>query len=119
MKDLNFFSKIYVATFPVDFRKQIRGLSAIVQETMEMNPLTERYLFVFSNRKNDSIRLLYWDQTGFALWSKTLEKDTYRWPKNVEEGQSLITAKELKWLLQGVDISKIKTHEKLNFAAIF
>jgi hypothetical protein len=36
MKDLSFFQRIYVATKPVDFRKQAHGLAVIVQHSFNL-----------------------------------------------------------------------------------
>lgn len=119
MKDISFFSKIYIATSPVDFRKQSRSLAILVKEILECNPLETRVLFVFTNKRKDSIRFLYWDQTGFALWSKVLEKDKYKWPKYLGNTKATLSSRELKWLLQGIDLKRIKIHESVNFKEIF
>lgn len=118
MKDLGNFSKIYLSVKPVDFRKQIYGLAALVKEIFDEHPADTRSLFIFVNRRKFSIRLLYWDHTGFALWTKVLEKDRFKWPRKVEGDKLSISHRELKWLLQGVDIEKIKVHEPVNFTSI-
>lgn len=119
MKDLNSFSNIYIATNAVDFRKQHHGLSAIVKNILDESPFKERSIFVFINKSKTAVKLLYWDETGFALWSKILEKDRFRWFKKDSSEKISLSAKELKWLLQGIDISKLKKHEKLNFSEVF
>lgn len=119
MKDLSYFPKIYIAVKPVDFRKQSRGLATVVKNVLNSNPLENKLLFAFTNKRRDSIRLLYWDQTGFALWSKVLEKDKYFWPKSKVDVKNSISSKELKWILQGIDLTKVKTHKKLNFDKIY
>ena len=72
MKDINCFSNIYIATKHVDFRKQRHGLANIVKESLRENPLQEKAVFVFTNKSKTAVRILYWDDTGFALWSKVL-----------------------------------------------
>ena len=52
----------------VDFRKSINGLSLIVEQQMELSPFTGS-VFVFCNKGRDKLKVLYWDKTGFALWS--------------------------------------------------
>lgn len=120
MKDLNAFKKIFIAKDPCDFRKQRHGLAALVKGAMGKNPLDHGSLFVFFNRRQDSVKLLYFDETGFALWTKVLEKNTFstRFLATHTEDVS-ITSKELKWLLQGVDISMIQPHRKVGFTSVF
>lgn len=78
MLALKKFDNIYLYRPFADFRKGISGLCGIVQDQMELNPF-ENYLFIFCNTRRDRIKILYWDQTGFAMWYKVLEKDKY-WP---------------------------------------
>ncbi len=118
MKDVGNFSKIFVCTDAVDFRKQSYSLTVLVKALLGENPIDPKALFIFSNRRRTGIRMLYWDLTGFALWSMNLEKDSYKWPESGPSGKLLISQKQLKWLLQGVDISKIKTHQPLEFSSI-
>ena len=119
MKDLNYFSKIYLAVQPADFRKQAYGLSLLVKERLHLELFDDKSLFVFINKRKDGLKLLYWDLTGLALWVKTLEKEKFCWLKKVTAPSRVITARELKWLLQGADITKIKSHERLNFREVF
>ena len=51
----------------VDFRKSINGLATIVEQQMERSPLSGS-VFVFCNKGRDKLKVLYWDNTGFALW---------------------------------------------------
>ncbi len=108
---------IYLAVEPVDMRKQHDGLSAWVHDQLNMNPLADN-LFVFRNKRGDRIKCLYWDRQGLALWYKRLEKGTYKWPKKNEK-QMCLTSQELKLLLDGVDISKLKRLPSLSFNNAF
>ncbi|WP_335908927.1 MULTISPECIES: IS66 family insertion sequence element accessory protein TnpB [Shewanella] len=73
---------IYLHQQAVDFRKSINGLCLIVEEHMQLSAFSGA-LFVFCNRQRDKVKVLYWDQTGFCLWYKRLEKDTFKWPKQI------------------------------------
>jgi transposase len=115
MKDISSFNKILIGVRPIDFRKQANGLSNIVKETLESHPLDSKSLFVFINRKRTSIRMLYWDLTGYAVWSKKLEKDKFKWPKKAGGSKLALSTRELKWLLQGIDLERLKMHEPLTF----
>ncbi|CAN5629436.1 IS66 family insertion sequence element accessory protein TnpB [soil metagenome] len=103
---------IYLKTEFVDLRKGILGLSALVSREFGATDGT-RSLFVFTNRSRNRLRILYWDDTGFAFWHKALEQARFKWPKSDAEDLELST-QELRWLLSGVDISRIKMHQRSN-----
>jgi transposase len=109
MKPLDQFPQIYLCKNSVDFRKSIDGLGALVQEELKLD-LFEPALFVFCCSKRKRIKILYWDKTGFALWYKRLEKDRFPWPSNNQSEIVTIKSKELRWLLDGIDLWKIKPH---------
>jgi transposase len=71
---------IYFHTGLVDFRKSINGLLATIENELEVNTFAGT-LFIFCNKKQDKLKLLYWDKTGFALWYKRLEKHKFKWLK--------------------------------------
>jgi len=58
--------KALVATKPVDFRKQIGGLAALVQDVLGENPWTGT-IFVFRSKRTNRVKLLWWDGTGICL----------------------------------------------------
>lgn len=118
MRDVSYFNKIYIFTGHVDFRKQSHGLSVLVKEHFMLQPFEPKSLFVFINRQKRAIKMLYWDLTGFALWIKVLENDRFKWPKPGVGEKVLLTPRELRWLLEGVDLGRIKTHQPVTFSEI-
>ncbi|MDA3809026.1 MAG: IS66 family insertion sequence element accessory protein TnpB [Spirochaetaceae bacterium] len=74
---------IYVKPGATDMRKQINGLSVIVQEELEKGPFSGS-LFLFCNKTRKLLKILYWDRNGFCLWLKRLEKDKDPWPQAAE-----------------------------------
>jgi len=94
---------IYLHYEPVDFRKSINGLSLIVEDAMEFSSMSGS-LFVFCNKKRDKLKALYWDESGFALWYKRLEKEKFKWPKNRAQSTLLMDSEQWDWLLRGFDI---------------
>jgi transposase len=105
---------VYLHRQPVDFRKSINGLSLLVEQGMGMSPFSQA-LFVFSARRRDKVKVLYWDQTGFCLWYKRLEQDRFRWPKDAESDVVRLSAEQFDWLLRGLDILKMKPHVAKKF----
>lgn len=109
MKSINSFNHIFLWRDFIDFRKSIDGLSALVQEQMNLD-LFSQSIFVFSCRRKNKIKILYWDRTGFALWYKRLEEDVFPWPVSLDIHFIELTPQQLEWLLDGINFLKIKSH---------
>ena len=104
--------RVYLCLTACDMRKSFDGLHALVTQAMELDAFAG-HLFVFSNRRRDRIKILYWDRDGFAVWSKRLEEGTYAMPfKDDGERRSEITAQELGALLSGIDLSQAKRRKR-------
>ena len=87
-------------------RKSFDGLHALVREHLELDAFAG-HLFVFTSRRKDRVKILYWDRDGFAVWSKRLEEGTYAIPfgDGSAERRQEISAQELGALLSGIDLS--------------
>ena len=109
---------VYLCIAPVDGRKQINGLSLLVQDTLELNPFSEQ-LFVFTNRRRDRCKILYWERSGFVLWLKRLDKARFAWPK-VGEHDAVLTleSSQLNLLLDGYNIWQMRPHERLSYGVV-
>ena len=70
MRPSNDVPVVYVCVAPVDFRKQIDGLAALVQEALSCDPFSEQ-LYVFTNRRRNRVR------SGFVLWHKRLVRERF------------------------------------------
>ena len=66
MKSVTSFQNIFIHREPVDMRRGINGLCEIVASA-EMGDLNEKNIFVFCGRRKHSIKVLYFDRSGFAL----------------------------------------------------
>ena len=109
--------EVYVYRQVVDMRKSINGLSAIVEQELEVSPFST-HLFVFCNRRRDKIKILYWERSGFVLWYKRLEKERFPWPRRDKDGVVQMTGRELNWLLDGIDLFRVKPHQELRYASV-
>ena len=117
MLKLDSFQAIHLHRDPVDFRKSIDGLAAIVEQEMKLDVFSPQ-LFLFCNRQRSKLKVLYWDATGFALWYKRLERDKFMWPKRHECEVVRIDAQQLEWLLSGYDVWRMKAHEKVHYTRV-
>lgn len=106
-------NNVYLALGPTDLRKSINGLSLIVQESFKLNPFS-RDLFVFCNRKQDKIKILEWDNNGFWLHYKRLEKSRFKWPNGNSGSTIIIDERQFRWLLDGLSIHQDGAHPAVN-----
>ena len=101
--NLSFQTPIWLYPTPVDFRKQIDGLAIFIADQLDANPLSGQ-LFLFRNRQANKIKMLWYDQNGFWLCYKRLEKGRLKFPRHTEQKMEL-TRDQLSWLLSGLDFT--------------
>ncbi|MGK0442921.1 MAG: transposase [Pseudohongiellaceae bacterium] len=106
---------VYLHREPVDFRKAIDGLSLIVEQGMGLS-VYDSALFVFCNRRRDKLKVLYWDNSGFCLWYKRLEKEKFKWPKKDSRDVITLNEEQFSWLLRGFDIRQMNAHKALVYS---
>ena len=95
--------RIWLGSQPVDLRRSFDGLAELVRQHLQADPLSG-HVFVFRNKRSDRVKLLYWDEDGFVLVYKRLERGTFRWPVPASGQSSVkVRAAELAMLLDGVD----------------
>ena len=104
--------RVYLCTSPCDMRRSFDGLHAVVTNALALDAFAG-HLFVFSNRRRDRVKILYWDRDGFAVWAKRLEEGTYAMPFSESgEKRKEISAQELGALLSGIDLSQAKRRKR-------
>lgn len=108
-------TKVYLAAGATDMRKAIDGLMVLVQDVLEQDPFSS-HLFVFCNRLRDKIKILYWHNNGFWLLYRRLEKQRFWWPTDGKVHTLEISSRELGWLLEGLDITRIEAHKAAKYS---
>ena len=98
--------RVHVYGQPTDMRKSFDGLYALTRHELGQEP-TNGHLFVFINRRATQMKVLYWDRTGFCIWSKRLEEGRFLsdWGRAV--------TREMDWsglwlLLEGMEVRQVK-----------
>lgn len=101
--------RVFIATQPVDGRKGVDSLAAIVRSQFELDPLSG-HLYVFFSKRANRVKVIYWDRDGFAMWTKRLELGRYRVPFDVSGAfrAESIEAAELALVLEGIELSGAK-----------
>jgi transposase len=103
--------KIYVSSEATSMNLSFDGLSQLVKEVLEKDPLSG-HLFVFFNKRLDKVKILYWDRNGFSIWYKRLERGIFRMPR-IQSKVFSLTVSELSLLLEGIDLT-----EKRRFSSV-
>jgi len=98
---------VYVAVKPCDMRKSFNGLAAIVSTELGGDPLSGA-AYLFTNRRRNLIKILYWDGSGWWVVSKRLEKGTFNWPRVEDAGKAKlrISATAMSMLTAGIDLNE-------------
>jgi transposase len=100
--------KIFLCLAPTDMRKSIDGLAGLTTNVLAQDPLSG-HLFVFTGKRRDRLKLLYWDGDGYVVFYKRLERGVFRLPPaSAEQTSVTLSATELTMLLGGVDLASVK-----------
>ena len=86
-------------------RKGIDHLCGLVRNELGKDPLSGE-LFIFLCGARRRVKLLLWEEDGFALYQKRLERGTFEMPEGSFPHQN-ITAEQLNFILAGVNLKKV------------
>jgi len=96
--------RIYAALDPVDMRKSHHGLAAVVRDRLELDPLSG-HLVLFTNKRGNLLKILFFDRTGLALLFKRLEQGSFQLPKVSDGALGVeIDPGQLAMILEGIDL---------------
>lgn len=91
-----------------DMRKGFDGLSGLVREGLQKNPLSGD-VFIFFNKRRTQVKLLVWDQDGFSIYYKRLESGTYELPATASPE---LRSDELMLILQGISLRSVRRRKR-------
>lgn len=117
LSDLGSEQKVYLACGSTDMRKSIDGLAALVQQRFELDPFSP-CLFVFCNRQRDKLKILQWEQNGFWVHYRRLERGRFQWPEDASAKTVAIDRRALRWLLDGLSLTQRQAHKKVSVRAV-
>jgi transposase len=84
-------TRVLVATTPVDLRGSFNRLYGLVVDSLKRDPLSGN-LYLFTNRRRNRIKILWWDGSGLLVCAKRLERGKFTIPVN-ENGQVSLRGK--------------------------
>jgi len=106
--------RIWLCTEPTDMRKSFNGLSALVKHKMKADPMSGQ-LFVFINRRKTQMKILYFDDSGYAIWCKRLEQGQF---VSHQTGaiKKAISFAQLQCLLEGIELKNTRRYKRYSIA---
>jgi transposase len=100
--------RIFIGSTPIDMRKSIDGLHAIVKDELAEDPYSG-HLFVFVSRRRDRVKILLFDRGGFVLVYKRLERGQFKLPHMDPSTMAVeVDATQLTMLLDGIDFGRVR-----------
>ena len=101
---------IWLYPKPTDMRKSFDGLAALAKNKIGENPLSG-HLFVFINRRQTQIKVLYFDRSGYCLWAKRLEQGRFNYDNTATDKQALSWT-QLKMIIEGIDLKNTRQRKR-------
>jgi len=114
MFSLSSSNRFHLYNQATDMRKSFDGLSGLIQNTLESNPLNGD-VFIFINRRRDKIKLLHWQGVSFTLYYKRLEEGTFEVPTyDPDAGSITLSYTQIVMLIDGLTIKNIQKRKSYN-----
>ena len=97
--------RIVVATRPVDGRKGMDSLAAVVQQARCDNVFSGD-IYIFRTKRADRIKIVAWDGSGLWLLQKRIENRHFIWPP-LQDGTIVLSPAQMAMLLEGLDWRRV------------
>jgi transposase len=99
-------TRVLVATTPVDLRGSFNRLYGLVVDYLKNDPLSGD-LYLFTNRRRNRIKILWWDGSGLLVCAKRLERGKFTIPVS-EQGHVSLRGEEFNALIHGLEVKAKK-----------
>jgi transposase len=103
--------RVHLYGHPCDMRKSFPGLYALTRQGLQADPLNGD-LYVFISRRATQMKVLYFDRSGFCIWSKRLEAGRFI------SDWSQVRTRQMEWtglklLLEGIEPGRLRKRYRL------
>jgi len=108
--------RVLVYRHPVDMRKQMDGLSALVAAELGCDP-ADRTAYIFIGRCSRRVKVLIWHLNGYWLLYKRLESQRFHWPDWFGDNDTIeLDIEQMDYLLDGYDLNGMRPHHERLYA---
>jgi transposase len=103
--------RVHLYGYPCDMRKSYPGLYALTRQGLQADPLSGD-LYVFISRRATMMKVLYFDRSGFCIWSKKLEAGCF------VSDWAQVRTHEMDWtglklMLEGIEPGRLRKRYRL------
>lgn len=118
MFSLNSQHRYYFSPEPVDMRKGIDSLCAYVRCKMAMDPLSSN-IFIFLSRNRYTVKILQWQNDGFTLYQKRVERGTFEMPQyNQSTNSYQLEWKKFVMMMEGISMKNTVLRKRFYYDGI-
>jgi transposase len=111
---------IYLYAGVADMRKSFDGLLGLIEQAgmADAQQALSGAWFVFRNRRNDRLKIFYFDRDGLAIWYKRLEQGRFQWPRAPMDHSSItVDSSQLRLILEGIDLDSVRRRRRYRRSA--
>jgi transposase len=94
-----------------DMRGSFDSLCGIVASRLNRSP-TSGEVYIFLNRRRTQIKLLHWENGGFVMYYKRLERGNFELPSQMD---GTLTWSKLVMMIEGVSLKDVKMRKRYDF----
>ena len=109
--------KVWLYSEATDMRKSIDGLTIIISEQLSLQ-VSSGDFFVFYNKCRDKIKIIFYETNGFCIFYKRLERQKFYVP-DMSNKSKQITYRQLRWIMDGLDITNLKGHIPVTYSDFY
>lgn len=103
-------ARLFLCQHPVNMRKSFEGLNVLIEQLFP-GELFSGAFFIFLNRRKDLMKVLFWDNDGFVIWFKRLEKGSFNW--TWDSNAVPLTRRTFFMLLEGITPKRIQVRHSM------
>ncbi len=119
MFNLNDSMRYYLCPSATDMRKSFYSLSGVVKDNMKQD-VRSGDVYIFINKKKDTIKLLHAERGGLVLYIKKLEQGTFLLPNYDNQSNSFpMEWKDLVMMVEGIKEDVFSRRKRLKILSSF
>jgi len=106
---------VFAYTQPTDMRKSFAGLVGLVEQELKQT-VESGHLYLFFNRRRNSVKVLFFTGDGLAIFYRRLERGTFEMPRSLHAAAGVagieMRLSELTLILEGIELSSVRRRRR-------